>query len=168
MLNSTIEEILKNNSSSPKLTFKLNKTAKYKFPKYNDVPPDWYYSRIMAIESSVTSTGKPAFDVCYKVVNWYQLVRKINGTLPEDHKLIYYYTRERCVYDSTSERAFTESMVEGCDFDEDYEFTPDEVIGVCEKYRISYKTEDSLGSIESRMVITEDDIIYYISMYTNK
>lgn len=166
ILNSSIEDVISKTSPAPKLVFKLNKTARYIFLKYDDVPPGWYYSEIMAIESSVTTTGKPAFDVCYKIVDWYHLIRTLNGTLPEDHQLTYYYVRERCVYGAVSERAFTKSMVEGCGFDEDYEFEVDEVIGVCERYKISYKTEDSLGSIDKRMVVTDEYIEDYIDYYS--
>lgn len=136
----------------------------YQFPYIDDVPADLYFSEIVCVEECETTKGKKGITVFYTMVNFFVAYRAINKiALPTDGDK-HYYIKQTYTYDSTYYTDFIEAMCEAMNFqveeDEEYlDFGFEELIGIREAIKLSYKDSNGIGSITERSPWNRQDFV---------
>ena len=156
-----------NTSSANDLQNNLLKHFKYLYPREDVIPPDYYYSEIVDIQNTVTSKGRKAKNVFYKIARFWDMYRKVNGLLKEGEKIKTFKIKQTYPIDSDYYLYFLNSMCtalkitenEYCD---DYE---NDFIGISEYISIGYDNTSNIGGIQLRKPWYEDD---FIALYEEK
>lgn len=151
-----ISPISKDNETL-KLIVKRNATSMYRFPEEESVPPGLYVSKIIDVLPSRTRSNMPAYDVCYKILDFYVSYKLANKLPVKKEEICFYYIRQRYPKDHDCAKAFEDAMY-NAGIGDDEELNLKDAIGVTEKIKLVYKSEGTLGSIDKRMPIRKKDL----------
>lgn len=89
------------------LIFEVDEYDKYAFPYEDEVPEGKYYAMIMKVENSQNKYDDPCFDVCIKLLPFYQPQAWNNEQIDE---LTYHYVRQRYKKGTAVARRFQDDM----------------------------------------------------------
>jgi len=135
----------------------------YVYPKEEDVPESWYCSVIKDVKKPAEYI-KPCIDVYYKIVAVQKLNAYCDGYIKAE-EVVYHYIRQRYTIDSIYYRNWATSMSKALGL---HEFKLNKTIGVTEGFRLVYKKDGGIGSIENRRPLNVDLNFFELDAETNE
>ncbi len=132
--------------------------GKYKFPVYDEVPSDKYFSEIVRAHC-VDYKDTTAIEVFYKIRNvvaCYKIANRIPVSDKEDKT---YFIKQ--IYPETSPRylPFIDAMGSALDLDIGETFDVEDLKGITEYVILAYEDYSPIGGFKDRIPFTMDDFI---------
>ena len=136
--------------------------GKYRLPRVDEVPADYYCSEIVHIEETLTRAGNEAIAVFYDIAKFSDVYRKVNGLRKCGEVLKVHYIKQIYPINSEPYRSFLESMYEalGLDYEDDIDLN--DCIGVQEAISLAYGSVSGIGGIQERCPVDEE---YFKELY---
>ena len=150
-LNQKIEDYISNESDDTSEYFEYDGTFEYQFPFENDVPENWYLSKIMDVRTDKNQYHQPYVDVYYKIFST-TMFNDYNNY--RTNEISYYYIKQRYMKHSTHYGNFISAMHK---IVKSKKFRIYDLIGITEGFLLEYKKEGAIGSISQRRAMDIDD-----------
>ena len=133
--------------------------GEYVLPIHEEVPSGDYYSLITNVEK-ITSKGKPAISVCYKMMTFKDAYQEANNIYQGSKKPKIYKIRQIYPFDSQAYDRFLEAMYEALELDYKEDINLEDIIGITEVIGISYSKHSDIGGISTRTPWDDESFVY--------
>lgn len=141
---------------------KSNGLGKYKYPIYDEVPSNNYFSKIKKVENVILKSGKKALRVYYILKDFIKCHQVVNELVPADTYIEKYYIKQDYPEGTEYYETFLDSMDEALNKG-GIGFSKEEIIGVTEYVTLAYGYCDIGGFTRRRPFVYED----FITLYQN-
>ena len=132
--------------------------GKYRLPQEDEIPADTYVSRIMAATETVTRSGKKAIEVLYKLQQYTECYREVNGLSNCDYSY-YYYIKQIYTYGTQFYDEFVDAMANALNITRGNTFTLEQIVGITEAVKLGYYGNSKFGSFMGRCRICYEDLL---------